>query len=97
MGVLQGLQLMLDQDGGVKEAFRRAKVNEGFNRDGRLARDQKMDQESKVTGEKWGKGGGGNRTTQPGSYWLGRSFFGTEEVGVLGWGGITAQGPGKGP
>ena len=49
MGVLQGLQLMLDQDGGVKEAIRCARVNEGFNRDGRLARDQKMDQESKVT------------------------------------------------
>ena len=60
--------------------------------------DQKMDEKGQVTWEREGEERGGNRTAQPDSYWLGMSFFGTSEVGVLNWGvGITAQGPGKGP
>ena len=51
MEVLQRLQLMQDQDGGVKEAIRRARVHKGLNRDRRAATDEKMDQERKVTGK----------------------------------------------
>lgn len=50
--VQEGLQLMLDQDGGVNEAVRRARVDEGFNLDERLARDLKMDLKGKVAGER---------------------------------------------
>lgn len=43
MCVQEGLQLMLDQDGGVNDAVRGARVDEGFNRDRRLVPDQKVD------------------------------------------------------
>ena len=98
LGVQDGLQLMLAQDGEVQEAVRRARVDEGLNGNRRLAWDEQMDQEGQMAGESGGEGGGGNRTAQPGSYWLGGSFFGTTEVWVLTWGlGRTAQGPGNGP
>ena len=77
LDVLQGRQLMLNQDGGVEEAVRGAGVDKGFNRDGRLARYENMDQESKVARKRGRERGGRNGATQPGSYWLGESFFGT--------------------
>ena len=77
LDVLQGRQLMLNQDGGVEEAVRCAGVDQGFHRNGRLARDENMDQESKVARKRGRERGGRNGATQPGSYWLGKSFFGT--------------------
>ena len=52
VGVQDGQQLMVDQDGGVWEEIRRARVDEGFNGDRWLAWNQKMDQECKVAGER---------------------------------------------
>ena len=96
MQVAQGLQLMQVQDGGIEEAVRRAGVHQGLNWDGRPARDEQVNQQGQVAGKGGGEGGGGGkRTTQPGSYWLGRSFFGTDGGGVGSWGGgMTAHGPG---
>ena len=92
------MQLMLCEDGGIHEAVRGTGVEESLHRDRRLPRDQELDGESQVTGDGGGDERGGNRTAQLGSYWLGKSFFGTSEVGVPKWGlGTTAQGPGKGP
>ena len=79
----KGMQLMLCEDGGIQEAVRGTGVEESLYRDRRLPRNQELDEESQVTGEGGGKERGGNRTAQPSSYWLGRSFFGTSEVGVL--------------
>ena len=39
-----GLQLMPSKDGGIHEAIRPARVDEGRNGDGVLARDQKVDE-----------------------------------------------------
>ena len=49
MGVQEWLELMLDQDGGIEEAIRCARVNEGVNGDRWLAWDQKGDQERRMT------------------------------------------------
>ena len=99
----EGLELMLNQDGGIQEAFRSPRVDESEDGDGVLAGNQKVDQKGKVTRGGEGKGGGkGKGSTQPGSYWLGDPFFGRMPGRAAGgllnvvWGeGTWVQGVGK--
>ena len=49
LGVHEWLELMLNQDGGIDEAVRSARVNKGVDGDRWLAWYQKMDQEGKMT------------------------------------------------
>ena len=48
LSMLEGLQLMLNKDGGVHEAIRRARVKQRLDRDGRLARNEEVDQQADV-------------------------------------------------
>ena len=76
-GVWEGLELMLNQDGGIQEAFRSPRVDECEDGDGVLAGNKKVDQKGKMARGGEGEGGRkGEGTAQPGSYWLGDPFFG---------------------
>ena len=97
--------MVLAQKGRVQEGVGRARVNQSRNGDRRLAGDEDMNQQGKVTWGGVGKGDGKREgAAQPRLYWLGRSFFGREEVSkvvlgdwVMGGGGTGVQGPGNGP
>ena len=73
----KGTQVMLSQDGGIEEAIRSTGVDQRGHGDRRLTRYKKMNPKDKVTRGGMGKGRGKRSSaTQPGSYWLGESFFG---------------------
>ena len=57
-GVGKGMQVMLNQDGGVEEAIKSTGVDQRRNGDRRLARDKEMHPENKVTRGGMGEGGG---------------------------------------
>ena len=48
VGVEGGLQVVLFQDGGVQKAVRRARIDQRLHGNGRLARDDKVNQEAQV-------------------------------------------------
>ena len=75
----KGTQVMLSQDGGIEEAIRSTGVDQRGHGDRRLTRYKKMNPKNKVPRGGMGKGRGKRSSaTQPGSYWLGESFFGGE-------------------
>ena len=85
MSMLGRLQLILNQDGGIQETVGCARIDQGMDGDGRLAGNQQVDQKGKVSKGRGREGGGGNCTTQPGSYWLGGSFFGSTGGELPSW------------
>ena len=99
------VQIEANQDGGVQEAIGGSRVDQRLHGNGRLARYEEVHQEGEVAGggEGEGRGGEGKGAAQPGSYWLGREFFGRSAVAAAAaaaevWGfGSRFQGPGKDP
>ena len=71
------MQMMQEKDGRVQEGVRGPKVNQSRDGNGRLTRDQELNEKNKVTRGGVREGGwGGKGAAQPGPYWLGGSFFG---------------------
>ena len=100
------MQVEANQDGGIQEAVGGSRVDQRLHENGRLARDEDVHEEGEVAGggEGEGRGGKGEGAAQPGSYWLGREFFGSSAIAAAAaaaaevWGfGSRFQGSGKGP
>ena len=94
-----------DQTGCVQEGVGSPGVDQRVDGDERLAWNQKVHQQRKVTWGGVGEGDGKRESAaQLGPYWLGRSFFGREETSkvalgdwVMGGGGTDVHGLGNGP
>ena len=72
----KGVQLKANQDGGVQEAVRGARVDQHLDGDWRLTRNEEVNKKGEMARVGGRKGGGkGKGAAQPGSYWLGWEFF----------------------
>ena len=61
--------MIADEDGGVNEAIRGARIDQRLDGNRRLAGNKEVNQKRKVTrGGVWEGGGKGEGATQPGSY-----------------------------
>ena len=107
-GMGKGVQLKANQDGGVQEAVRGARVDQRLGWNWRLTGNEEVNKKGEMAGVGGREGSGkGKGAAQPGSYWLGWEFFepaaaaatsaAAAAAAAAGEVGRVVQGPGKGP